>query len=64
MTDTELDTVYTQLCQTMTALGAERAPLFLARFALLAMVALDDPARLRAMIADAADGVHQAAPTP
>ena len=37
MTDTELDTVYTPLCKTMTRLGEPNAPLFLARFALLAI---------------------------
>jgi len=37
MTDSELDTVYTQLCKTMTELGEPNAPLFLARFALLAI---------------------------
>ena len=37
MTDTELDAVYTHLCKTMTQLGESQAPLFLARFALLAI---------------------------
>jgi hypothetical protein len=37
MTDSELDTVYTRLCKTMTELGEANAPLFLARFALLAI---------------------------
>jgi hypothetical protein len=37
MTDSELDTVYTRLCKTMTELGEPNAPLFLARFALLAI---------------------------
>jgi hypothetical protein len=37
MTDSELDTVYTRLCTTMTELGETQAPLFLARFALLAI---------------------------
>ncbi|WP_028218783.1 DUF2783 domain-containing protein [Paraburkholderia oxyphila] len=37
MTDSELDMVYTRLCKTMTDLGEANAPLFLARFALLAM---------------------------
>ena len=37
MTDSELDTVYTQLCKTMTNLGEANGPLFLARFALLAI---------------------------
>jgi hypothetical protein len=37
MTDSELDTVYTRLCNTMTEVGEAQAPLFLARFALLAI---------------------------
>ncbi len=42
MTEAELDIAYTHLCKTMTELGEARAPLFLARFALLAMVRLGD----------------------
>jgi hypothetical protein len=37
MTDSERDTVYTQLCKTMTELGEAHASLYLARFALLAI---------------------------
>jgi hypothetical protein len=37
MNDSELDRVYTRLCKTMTELGEAQAPLFLARFALLAV---------------------------
>ncbi|RQH09052.1 hypothetical protein [Paraburkholderia dinghuensis] len=37
MTDSELDTVYTRFCRTMTELGEPDTPLFLARFALLAI---------------------------
>jgi hypothetical protein len=37
MTDSELDAVYTRLCKTMTEVGEAQAPLFLARFALLAI---------------------------
>jgi hypothetical protein len=42
MTEAELDAAYTHLCKTMTELGEARAPLFLARFALLAMVRIGD----------------------
>lgn len=42
MTEAELDAAYTHLCRTMTELGEARAPLFLARFALLAMTRLGD----------------------
>lgn len=44
MTEAELDAAYTHLCKTMTDLGETGAPLFLARFALLAMVRLGDAA--------------------
>ena len=42
MTEAELDAAYTHLCKTMTELGEARAPLFLARFALLAMTRIGD----------------------
>jgi hypothetical protein len=42
MTEAELDAAYTHLCKTMTELGETRAPLFLARFALLAMTRIGD----------------------
>lgn len=42
MIDSELDAIYTQLCETMTKLGEPSALLFLARFALLAIDRLDD----------------------
>ena len=42
MTEAELDAAYTHLCKTMTELGEDRAPLFLARFALLAMTRIGD----------------------
>ena len=44
MTEAELDAAYTHLCKTMTELGEARAPLLLARFALLAMVRIGDAA--------------------
>ncbi|QGZ64409.1 hypothetical protein [Paraburkholderia acidisoli] len=50
MTDSERDAVYTQLCKTMTGLGEANAPLFLARFALLAIERIDDAAAARALI--------------
>ena len=42
MTDSELDAVYTRLCKAMTQLGEANAPLFLARFALLAIDRIGD----------------------
>ena len=54
MTEAELDTAYTHLCQTMTGLSEARASLFLARFALLAMVRIGDPAVLLDLVDAAA----------
>ncbi len=56
MTDAELDAVYTRLCKTMTQLGETNAPLFLARFALLAIGKMDPEVSL-ALIDAASDGV-------
>ena len=53
MTDDELDTVYGELCRALTRCGAERAELLLARFALLAMVAIGDVDRIREILAGA-----------
>jgi hypothetical protein len=57
MTDTELDTVYTQLCKTMTVVGEDDAPLFLARFALLAINRIDDPAAALRLVEEASEGM-------
>ena len=54
MTDGELDDVYTALCEALGNAGPTRAEQLLARFALLAMVEIDDPVRLRALIERAA----------
>ncbi len=53
MTGPELDEVYGELCRALTRAGPEQAQLLLARFALLAIAALDDAARVRALIGDA-----------
>ena len=53
MTAEELDTLYGELCRSLTAAGEARAQLLLARFALLAIGAIDDPVRIRALIAAA-----------
>jgi hypothetical protein len=55
MTDADLDAVYTRLCRTMTQLGESNAPLFLARFALLAIDRLGDAAIVRRLIDAAAE---------
>ena len=57
MKDTELDAVYTQLCRTMTELGEDNAPLFLARFTLLAIQHIADPEAALQIIRDAAEGM-------
>ena len=54
MTDSELDTVYTKLCTTLTQLGQENAALYLARFALLAIVRIGDSAVANELIDEAA----------
>jgi hypothetical protein len=54
LTDTELDAAYTQFCRQMTALGKAQAPLFMARFALLAMNRIGDAAAVQTLIAQAA----------
>jgi len=62
MTEAELDIAYTHLCKTMTELGEASAPLFLARFALLAMVRIGDTAAVQGLIdAAAADIAAEAA---
>ena len=57
MTEAELDAAYTHLCKTMTELGETRAPLFLARFALLAMVRIGDAAAVQGLTDAAATDI-------
>ena len=61
MTDTELDAVYTRLCTTMTQLGEPVAPLFLARFALLAIDRIGDAEAAQRLIDAAAEDLAPAA---
>jgi hypothetical protein len=63
LNDTDLDTSYTALCHTMTAVGEAKAQLFLARFALLAMARMPSAAQALALI-DAAQQDMGAAPQP
>lgn len=60
MTDAERDTLYTDLCRTMTRIGETDASLFLARFALLSIEAIGDTATVARLIADAGDGLPDA----
>ncbi|QCP53065.1 hypothetical protein FAZ95_28655 [Trinickia violacea] len=55
MNASELDAVYTALCKTMTRIGEPDATLFLARFALLAIDALDDAHKAMSLIDAACD---------
>ncbi|ACC73314.1 hypothetical protein PPMP20_15440 [Paraburkholderia phymatum] len=59
MTDAELDVVYTRLCKTMTQLGEAGAPLFLARFALLAIEKIGDADVSLGLIEAAAETVGE-----
>ena len=59
MNDSELDAVYTRLCKTMTQLGADKSPLFLARFALLAIGEIGDPDAVGRLVDDAAAGLAE-----
>jgi len=61
MTDIELDNLYTELCHTMGGIGEQRAPLFLARFALLAMGAIGNAEVVQGLLHDAADGIGELA---
>ena len=54
MTDSELDRVYTALCEALSAAGEADALPLLSRFALLAMLQIDDPATIEALIGRAA----------
>ena len=62
MTDSELDTVYTHLCKTMTELGEANGALFLARFAMLAIERIGDAQTCLGLIDAAGDNVPAAAP--
>ncbi|WP_233805451.1 hypothetical protein [Paraburkholderia sp. HP33-1] len=50
MTDSDLDLVYTTLCNTLTQQGEAQASLYLARLALLCLTELDDPRRALSLI--------------
>ena len=61
MTDSELDAIHTRLCQTMTQLGENNAPLFLARFAMLAIDRIADGEVAQQLIDAAAEDIASAA---
>jgi hypothetical protein len=53
MTESELDSLYGELCRSLSEVGEAAAPLFLARFALLAIGEIDDVGRVRALLMSA-----------
>ncbi len=53
MTDAELDHAYTTLCEAMSSVGEQAALQLLSRFALLAILEIDDASRIDALIARA-----------
>ena len=53
MNEQQLDEVYSETCNAVTAVGEAQSELFLARLALLLMRELDDPPRIREAIAAA-----------
>jgi hypothetical protein len=59
MTDSDLDNVYTRLCKTMTQVGEANTSLFLARFAMLAIDTIDDPAVALNLIDDASEEMSE-----
>jgi hypothetical protein len=62
MNEADLDELYSLLCRTMTALGAEQAPLYLARFALLALTEIADRPTCERLITEAVEGLEPAPP--
>ena len=60
LTESKLDAVYTHFCKTMTGIGEPQSPLFLARFALLAMMRIGDSAVIQQLIDMAADKPNEA----
>ncbi|TDY15775.1 hypothetical protein B0G81_8874 [Paraburkholderia sp. BL6665CI2N2] len=59
MTDSDLDNVYTRLCKAMTQVGEANTPLFLARFAMLAIDTIDNSAIALNLIDDASEGMPE-----
>jgi hypothetical protein len=62
MPDAELDQIYGELCRQLTAVGARRAELFLARFALLASLKIDACDEVLRLIAEAAADLRPSDP--
>jgi hypothetical protein len=58
MKEQVLDDIYTALCASITAVGESHAPLFLARFALLASERISDVAVVESLIAKARESLE------
>jgi len=61
MNEQVLDRLYTELCHALTRAGETRGTLLLGRFALLAMLEIGDEEKLRRLLTDAADFLHDEA---
>jgi hypothetical protein len=57
MNERELDAAYTLLARTLSDLGEAKAPLVLARLAVLALARAPDAASAERLVRDAADGL-------
>ncbi|MBS4049318.1 MAG: hypothetical protein KG075_23435 [Alphaproteobacteria bacterium] len=57
MKPADLDLAYSQICQRLTSIGEAKAQLYLARFALLAMVELNDLHTVQRLIEEAGAGL-------
>jgi hypothetical protein len=53
MTETELESLYGELCRALSEVGEAGAALFLARFALLAIDEIDNAGRVRVLLMSA-----------
>lgn len=53
MTESDLESLYGELCRALTEAGEQHAALFLARFALLAIGEIDDVERVRELLESA-----------
>jgi hypothetical protein len=55
ISESELDSVYGELCRAISEVGEAHAPLLLARFSLLAIGEIADAERVRCILASARD---------
>jgi hypothetical protein len=55
ISETELDSIYGELCRAISQVGEANAPLLLARFALLAIAEIGDVERVQRILTSARD---------